>query len=173
MKREEDRPELTFEEKINLARKASNASESQFYDLCRSNNLITSELEYWCDAYRSSGPAGLKSLGPATEAPEQLMSDAQKAVQGFLKRSFTEENFTSKRNGNRITVYQITSFEFTEEEITWPVFQIRYLEESNSWHLFWHRASGKWWPYVADNKLHSLYDCLQAIYEDNCGCFWG
>ena len=41
------------------------------------------------------------------------------------------------------------------------------------WHMCWKRASGKWWPYVPNQEIHSIDDYLAELDADPQHCFFG
>lgn len=51
-----------------------------------------------------------------------------------------------------------------------PVAKIIYHRPSNTWRLYWMRASGRWYFY---KTYKSFIGTLRDIEEDKFGCFWG
>lgn len=162
---------FSLEEMIELARKGVNADREEFNQLCQENALAILELAYWCDAYRSSGEAGVASLTTFCKVPREFMESAEKASIGFLRRNFPKQEFCIKRYRNRLTIMDIKPGYFRDYE-EWPIFQLRYLIDGNTWHLFWRQSPTKWWPYVGGRHIRSLHDCLYSVLEDRWGCFF-
>lgn len=51
-----------------------------------------------------------------------------------------------------------------------PIAKIIFHKPTQTWKLYWQRASGKWELYAS----HKSFDAaLRAIKEDRHGCFWG
>ena len=50
------------------------------------------------------------------------------------------------------------------------VAKIIFHRPSQSWRVYWMRASGRWWFY---GQYKTLNNVLKTIKEDKHGCFWG
>lgn len=48
-----------------------------------------------------------------------------------------------------------------------------YVKKSKSWKLYWKRADMKWHWYEPFGTSESLEEVLEAINQDQYGCFWG
>ena len=53
------------------------------------------------------------------------------------------------------------------------VAKLRYVAASNQWHLYWKRASGKWWLYEPHSRSTTLAAMVNEIDGDAYGCFFG
>lgn len=51
-----------------------------------------------------------------------------------------------------------------------PVAKMIFHKSTQSWNLYWRRASGKWWFY---GKYKTSSRVLNVIEQDKHGCFWG
>lgn len=56
--------------------------------------------------------------------------------------------------------------------ITVEIAKLRYVRVRNEWHLYWQRASAKWWPYEPDT-FTTLEPMIREIDLDSDGCFFG
>lgn len=52
----------------------------------------------------------------------------------------------------------------------YEIAKLSYVEKTESWKLYWRRASGKWELY---RELKTLAGVLNVIEKDKNGCFWG
>ena len=168
--------ELSFDAKLALARKGAALDvddEDSFYALARGANVSVSQLAYWTNAYEAAGESGFRALQVKGKIPELPLKGALKAIEGFLQtRSQDCGGFEVAVRGNTITVKEKTKTLIDKRDIAIDAFQVRYTVEDNRWHLFWKRASGKWWPYIGENDIRTIADCLNNVREDAWGCFW-
>jgi hypothetical protein len=61
------------------------------------------------------------------------------------------------------------SHEWTES----PIAKMRYDAKTSRWHLYWRRASGKWWKYPEFEPSERLEDLIVEIQDDPHHVFWG
>ncbi|MCX6713262.1 MAG: DUF3024 domain-containing protein [Candidatus Vogelbacteria bacterium] len=52
----------------------------------------------------------------------------------------------------------------------YEIAKLSYVAKTESWKLYWHRASGRWELY---RELKTLAGALNVIEKDENGCFWG
>ena len=75
---------------------------------------------------------------------------------------------------NRITAAERRPYFRDHSRTTTSEFsQVRYTDYDGKWHLYWKRASDKWWPYVPTREIHSIDDCLAELEADPRHCFLG
>lgn len=77
-------------------------------------------------------------------------------------------------NKNIAILYCIRPFwQNPDEFIQYEFAKIRYTKTTDSWSLYWMRASGKWELYDPQLVESSLQELLAIVKEDEYGCFFG
>lgn len=75
---------------------------------------------------------------------------------------------------NTAILYTIRPFWNNPNELIQSDFaKIRFTKTTNSWSLYWMRASGKWELYDPHPIADNLQDLLAIIKEDQFHCFFG
>jgi len=111
--------------------------------------------------------------------PDEVRNNVTKQIDQFLKKTIpshvTEKiGFQVTLKDNRVTLAEKRACFTDKTRATCCDFaQLRYTDYDNRWHLYWQRASGKWWPYVPGKAATTVADCIREIEEDVFGCFWG
>ena len=60
-----------------------------------------------------------------------------------------------------------------DEEIELGVAKFKYQRTTNTWHLYWLRASLKWNGYEPFPVAASIQELADEVQVDPYGCFWG
>ena len=60
-----------------------------------------------------------------------------------------------------------------EEWLTLDFAKAKYVKSRKLWKLYWMRASGKWEPYKPSGEHDWLEGVIEAIENDQYGCFFG
>lgn len=58
-------------------------------------------------------------------------------------------------------------------KIEGPVAKATYVKSIKKWKLYWKRADMKWHGYEPFAESKSLENILEAVGQDEYGCFWG
>ena len=156
---------------------------SHFEQLARESGLGTRCLTYYANAYEAAGESGIRALTYRRKPLQNIMQAARAIIDKYLgeqsnilqSKSLHEQiEYETKIIGNRITAYEKRSFYKDPAQITrLAVFQVRYTDYDKRWHLYWMRKFNIWWPYIPNQPVFTINDCLQEIDQDNWGCFWG
>jgi hypothetical protein len=183
-KKRKDR-QRSFSNKLMWAKKATSLDvESdegywQFRELAKKSGLGKRRLEYYSNAYEAAGESGLRALSYRKKMPRHIRGKAVKKIDKFISERIPEDlqskiRLTQKSPVNTITVYERRPY-FSDPS-RWSsleVFQVRYTDYDNRWHLYWMRVFHKWWPYVPRLPVYTIDDCIWEVDEDVWGCFWG
>jgi hypothetical protein len=181
---------MDFAKKCRWAQKAAPLSKQttdsdeeyvRFYQLAQDSGLGTRWLAYYSNAYEAAGESGIKALTYRKKLPEIVRSEALNKINKYLdeKRQFLRSknaqiDFETKYSSNRITVYEKEPlFHDPSETSCIAVFQVRYTDYDNRWHLYWMRKFHQWWPYVPEQHVYTIDDCIREVKQDTWGCFWG
>jgi len=112
--------------------------------------------------------------------PEEVRLAASRFINEYFSARLPQNEHVGKlwfqvvAQGNRITIAERRPFYKDPSQTTTSEFcQLRYTDYDKRWHLYWKRASGKWWPYIGKKEMKSVEDCLQEIEDDDSGCFFG
>jgi hypothetical protein len=178
---------ITFEKKCFWAKKAmeidtyTEKGEKEYSKLAKQSGLGPNQLAYYLNAYEAAGESGVKALVYNKKLPEELKLEATKKISAYLNDKFSsipqqhkhKLGFAAEVQGNRITVYERRPvFSDPSRWCRSSVFQVRYTDYDKRWHLYWRRASGKWWPFVGEYQVHTIIDCIRQV-ELRKECFWG
>lgn len=176
-----------FEEVLQLAEAVSKwdldseEGYAAFRKFARQARIKEGQLAYYLNAYEAAGESGLQALTYKNSMPENVRVEATRKINEFLSARLPKnQNVVNKvwfqviAKDNRITGAEKRPL-FADPTQTSCVdcFQVRYTDFDKRWHLYWKRASGKWWPYVPDEEVKTIEDCLRELKQDNSGCFWG
>jgi len=176
----------SFKEILRLARQTAKFAldEDEGYDRMRflalEEGMKRETLEYYGNAYQAAGESGVRALSYKKRMPENIRVEAVKVVNKFLLNRLPKNLpagaiwFQSVAKDNHITALEKRPLlgdptQFSAVEI----FQIRYTDYDQWWHLYWKRLSGKWWPYIGKKEVKFVEDCLREVENDDSGCFWG
>lgn len=151
----------------------------EFYKMAKESGLGEMWLSYYSNAYEAAGESGLKALSYKKKMPDEIRKDAVDKVNEYLYNRVPsnlrkEIGFLVKARYNRITVSEKRPlFSDPLQTSCIEVFQARYTDFDNRWHLYWMRKFHKWWPYVPKKAIYTVKDCIREVDEDGWGCFWG
>lgn len=153
----------------------------KFRLLAHEHGFRGDRLCFYLNAYQAAGESGLKALTYKKPMPEEVRIEAGRRINEFLAGRLPKvqdpENkirFQVTAKGNRITgAEKRPLFGDPAQASCVDCFQVRYTGFDRRWHLYWKRASGRWWPYVPDRPVYTVEDCLREIASDASGCFWG
>ena len=176
----------SFKEVLDLAKQAAKFAqdEDEGYDRLRflalEEGMKRETLEYYANAYQAAGESGVRALSYKKRMPENIRAEAVKTVNEFLL-DWLPKNlpagtiwFQSVAKDNHITALEKRPlFGDPKQSSAIEIFQIRYTDYDERWHLYWKRLSGKWWPYIGKKEVKSVEDCLREVGSDDSGCFWG
>lgn len=151
----------------------------KFYKLVKKSGLAKRQLEYYSNAYEAAEESGLRALSYRKKMPVHIRDKAIKKIDEFIservpKHLQLEIQLTKKEYANTITVYERRPL--LSDPSQWSsleVFQVRYTDYDDRWHLYWMRVFHKWWPYVPLLPVYTIADCIREVDEDAWGCFWG
>lgn len=152
---------------------------AEFYRIARESGLGTRWLSYYANAYEAGGESGLKALSYRCKMHDKIRAEAEGKISRYLDNKIppnlrAEIGFRIKVHTNRITVIeQRPCFGNRSQMTCLEVFQVRYTDYDNRWHLYWMRKFNKWWPYVPEQPVFTIDDCLREVEQDIWGCFWG
>lgn len=176
----------SFEEILRLAKQTAEFAqdEDEGYDRLRflalEEGMKRETLEYYAKAYQAAGESGLRALSYKKRMPDSVRVEAVKTVNEYLLKRLPENLppgeiwFQSVARDNHITAFEKRPlFGDPKKSSALEIFQIRYTDYDQRWHLYWKRASGKWWPYIGKKEVKSVEDCLREVGTDASGCFWG
>ena len=151
----------------------------EFLKIAKESGLTKDRLEYYTNAYEASSESGLRALSYRKRMPEDIREAALERINRYLSGRVpshltSEIGFLVKAQYNRITIAEKRPL-FRDPSMTScsEFCQMRYTDFDNRWHLYWKRKTGKWWPYVPKEAVHTINDCLREVDEDGWGCFWG
>ena len=179
---------LSFEDKVFWAKKGAkynpdNPDETNaFYDLVNKSGMAEDSFFYYTNAYEAAGESGIKALTYKKKMPDHVRETAlQKINQCFYDKTSRipaqhkgKIGYLIKARNNTITVSEKRPvFNDPTRTSCSEVFQVRYTDYDDRWHLYWRRSSGKWWPYVPEKSVKVIEDCLKEVQKDISGCFWG
>jgi len=158
----------------------SESGYAAFGNFAREVGIKKENLMYYVNAYQASGKSGLKALTYKKTMPETVRIEATKELNEFLSARLPRNEhagqlwFQVVAKDNRITVAEKRPlFGDPSQSSTSEFVQLRYTDYDGKWHIYWKRASGKWWPYVPHRKIESFNDCLHELGQDLFHCFWG
>jgi hypothetical protein len=153
--------------------------QEDFYRLAKESGLGEKQLTYYANAYEAAGESGLRALSYKKRMPEGIRKEVMEKINNYLSSRVpphlcTEIGFLVKSQGNTIIASdKRISFSNKTKTICIEIFQVRYTDFDNRWHLYWMRKFGKWWPYVTKKPIFTIEDCIRELNEDAWGCFWG
>lgn len=175
----------SFSEKCLWARKATmldldtNSGYEKFYRIAAESGLGERWLSYYSNAYEAAGESGIKALSYRKKMPDEMLMDAMKKINKYLFDKFPpnmrkEIGSLVMAKGNRITVFEKRPlFGDPLQASCVEAFQVRYTGFDDRWHLYWMRKFRKWWPYVPEEPIYTIEDCIREVDRDGWGCFWG
>ncbi len=144
------------------------------------NGIKAENLAYYLNAYQAAGESGLKSLTYKKPMLEEVWIEATRKMNEYFAARLPKNEHAGKLSfqvvakDNRITASERRPYFQDPSKITTSeFFQVRYTDYDGKWHLYWKRASGKWWPYVPTRKINSIDDCLAELEADPQHCFLG
>lgn len=175
-----------FEEMLQLAKTAakwdldSEDGCAAFREFAEEVGIKEEQLAYYLNAYQAAGESGLRALTYKKPMPEAVRIEmSQKMNEYFAARLPKNEHegklwFQVVAKDNRISASERRPyFQDPSKTTTSEFFQVCYTDYDGKWHLYWKRASGKWWPYVPTRKINSIDDCLAELEADPRHCFLG
>ena len=137
-------------------------------------------LAYYLNAYQANGESGLKALTYKKLMPEGVRIEATPTMNEYFAVKLPQNGHAGKiwfrvvARDNRITAAERRPyFQDPSKTTTNEFFQVRYTDYDGKWHMYWKRASDKWWPYVPTRKINSIDDCLAELEADPRHCFLG
>ncbi len=143
--------------------------QEDFYKMAKESGLEEKRLTYYANAYEAAEESGLRALSYRKRMPEGIRKEAMEKINKFLSLRVpyhlrSEIGFLVKSQSNKITAYEKRQL-FTDPSQTScvEVFQVRYTDFDNRWHLYWMRKFGKWWPYVPKKTIFTIGDCSGKI----------
>ena len=156
-----------FEEILQLAKTAAkwnldtDEGYEKFCSFARQNGMKEENFAYYLNAYQAAGESGLKALTYKKPMPEEVRIEATREINEFLadrlpktQDALNKISFQVTAKDNRITgAEKRPLFGDPAQSSCIDCFQVRYTDFDQRWHLYWHRASGRWWPYVPDETL--------------------
>jgi len=147
--------------------------------MARESGLGKMWLECYSNAYEAAGESGIRALSYKKRILDKILKKAMKKINMYLYdkvpyKHRKEIGFVIKGQYNRITASKKRAlFGDPSKASCVKIFQIRYTDFDNRWHLYWMRKFHKWWPYVPQKPIYTINDCLKEIKADVWGCFWG
>ena|SRR3989338_2376942 len=150
-----------------------------FRSLAKREGVDHNSLMYYTNAYEAVDESGIKALSYRKRMPEDVRIKAVHKVNEFLMERIPKElsekiGFQVEAKDNRITLAEKRPYFADKSRATCSEFaQLRYTDYDKRWHLYWMRASGKWWPYIPRRQVKTVNDCIREISHDTYGCFWG
>lgn len=175
-----------FEEILQLAETAAQwdldteKGYQSFREFADQAGIKEEQLAYYLNAYQAAGESGLKALTYKKPMPEEVRIEATRRINEYFAGRLPKNQYAGKlwflvvAKDNRIAAAERRPlFSDPSQTTTSEFFQVRYTDYDGKWHLYWHRASGKWWPYVPTREIRSIDDCLAELDADPHHCFFG
>ncbi|MFC1849629.1 DUF3024 domain-containing protein [candidate division CSSED10-310 bacterium] len=171
------RQEITFQEKLSLAKKARRCNDDKFQLLCQHNEVTGEQLSLWVDSFEAGGEMGLRALDETIDPPNDEVERAISVVRLYLEYQFPRDKFSIKKRKNKINVSKIIRSAGPENTDNFkPIFQIRYFETKSKkalWLLYWHKPDGRWWPYITEKqRIYKIDQLMEEVMSDPNKCFW-
>ena len=176
----------SIEEICNLAERASEFdldTEEGYLSLqefAKKVGVNKDTLIYYSNAYEASGESGIRALTYKEKMPDTIREEATTRINKFFSKRLPRGEAEGKlwfqvvSEKNSIIVSERRPvFNDPSKSTTSPFVQFRYTDFDSQWHIYWQRASGKWWPYVPMKEIHSIDDCLTELEADPYHCFFG
>jgi len=176
----------TFEEICDLAQKAAQfdldteKGYAAIGELAQEAKIKRDTLVYYLNAYEANGESGVRALTYKKKMPDTVREEATARINEYFSKRLPQGEAEGKiwfqvvSEKNSITVSERRPhFRDSSRSTTSPFVQLRYTDFDGQWHMYWHRASGKWWPYVPMKEIHSIKDCLTELEADPHHCFFG
>jgi hypothetical protein len=110
---------------------------------------------------------------------DQQLKQIERQVRGLCKRrapAHVRHKFRLRYDVNNHHVFVREARPDWHDPSEWiesDVAKLRYVAASNEWHLYWKRASGKWWLYEPFSRSRTLAAMVNEIDRDGYGCFFG
>jgi hypothetical protein len=170
---------LFWVKKAALLNLETDRGQEDFYKVAKESGLGEKQLTYYANAYEAAKESGLQALTYRKKIPEGIRKEAMEKINNYLSSRVpshlrSEIGFLVKSQSNTITAYEKRPL-FSDQSKTSciEVFQVRYTDFDNRWHLYWMHKFGKWWPYVPKKPVFTIEDCIREVEADAWGCFWG
>jgi len=102
-----------------------------------------------------------------------------KLIGEYFRNRVPPEHRNKLRYDIRIKGHSVFLFEYRprwdnpDEWLALEVAKLRYFHSQNIWRLYWKRASGKWEFYEPKGEAKNLKTLVDAIKQDQFGCFFG
>ena len=172
-------------EKLAWANKAARINletdrgQEEFCRMAKESGLGEKQLSYYANAYEAAEESGIRALSHKKRVPEGIRKEAMEKINKYLSFRVPshlrkEIGFLVKSQSNTITAYEKRPLFLDPSKTSCiEVFQVRYTDFDNRWHLYWMRKFGKWWPYVPKKPVFTIEDCIREVDKDVWGCFWG
>ena len=158
-----------LEEICVIAQKAMKIDDSaetgmaQWERLAGNSGITSEQLAYYANAYEMAGGSGIRSLYHQEKIPENVRIEAMKKINIYLADRVPPEHrskigFMVKSQRSRIMVSEKRSYPVNDpsKTVCHDIFQMRYTDFDKRWHLYWKRASGKWWPHVSSREIYTV-----------------
>ena len=88
--------------------------------------------------------------------------------------SAVEAGFPFRITGQNFEIFEIRPrWDEPSIKLEIPVAKATYVKKTKIWKLYWKRADMKWHRYKLFEDSESLEEVLEAIDQDEYGCFWG
>ncbi len=85
-----------------------------------------------------------------------------------------ELDISFKISGQSLEVFEIRPrWDDPSIKLEGSIAKATYVKKSKSWKLYWKRADMKWHWYEPFGQSESLEEVIDAIDQDQYGCFWG
>lgn len=103
----------------------------------------------------------------------------EKAMLALLKPRLTPHVKSGGVVSYRIKGHEVLLFSTSpcyfnlSENIELEIAKFKYVRTTNTWHLFWQRATLKWQSYKPLPTAKSIEALAQEVSTDQYGCFWG
>lgn len=177
--------DLSFSEKCSWAKKAASlntetkSGQVAFYKMTKESGIRKMWLTYYSNAYEAAGESGMRVLSYRKKMPDKIRKKAMKVINAYLHNRVPKDlrreiGFLVKAQYNRITASEKRPlFSKPSQTSCIEIFQVRYTDFDNRWHLYWMRKFHKWWPYIPQEPIYTIQDCLEEVKADAWGCFWG
>ena len=102
-----------------------------------------------------------------------------KLIGEYFRNRVPPEHRDKLRYNIRIKGHNVFLFEHRprwdnpDEWLALELAKLRYIRSQNIWRLYWKRASGKWEFYEPKGEAKNLKILVDAIKQDQFGCFFG
>lgn len=106
--------------------------------------------------------------------------DIIEVMENFLEKARPPEHVRPQLDisynieGQSVIIYEIRPrMDVPDQKKHTPIAKATYVKASNSWKVYWMRATMKWDSYTPQASVTTLKEFTDLVDKDAHGCFWG